>query len=1053
MKLAHIADTHIKNLKYHFEYREVFQQLYKKLKEEKVDYIIHCGDIAHTKTQISPEFVELCTDFFRNLAAIAPTYIILGNHDGNLKNSSRQDALTPIVDALNCSRLHLLKNSGECPVDDSLTLNVLSVFDQDNWVSPSDDTKINIALYHGAISGVSTDIGWVMEHGEHDISVFEGHDFALLGDIHKTNQILDTEGRVRYCGSTVQQNHGETNDKGFLIWDIRSKDDFTVKHHVLLNPKPFITIELTPKGRMPRGVRVPTGARLRLVSNNNLPLTQMKKALDVAKHRFKPEAITFLNRAAGMRSNVEEFTDNLKVEDLRNLGVQEKLIREYLKDYEVEDALMDKVIGLNASYNKVVEQSEEVGRNINWKIHRVEWDNLFNYGEGNSIEFTNLNGIIGIFGKNYSGKSSVIDSILYTMFNTTSKNERKNLNIINQNRDSCRGMVEISVNDSLYRIERTSEKYTKKLKGEVTLEAKTDLDFKRVCPVTGDVESLNGLSRIETDKNIRKHFGTLEDFLLSAMASQHGALQFINEGSTRRKEIFAKFLDLEIFEQKFKLAKEDASDTRGALRRLDGRDYEEEISEAQNELEENDAELCKQRKRCESLKSKIVENQNKLTDVDKMIESIPAEIIDVVEVKTKIKNATLRQARLIEKNAEIETQRAEHQSMYSKILQFLETFDIHELERKQNEISNIRDEVNAWQSKRTAEQTELERYKKKESLLVGHEYDPDCNYCCENEFVKDAKTAQTKIPMSQRQIEEYESQIALLQRELEKLMPSQNEKHIDKYYRVVEKKATVSAAIADLNLEMEKNKLSKERLYHTIKALNNKLNQYNENKEAIENLEELTTKKAQLNDTSEILSNRLEKCEEKIISFVRTNGSLEQKVESIQESKQEYLNLQEEYAAYDLFMRAMHSNGIAYDVIKRKLPVVNQEIAKVLANITNFEIYFEDNGKKFELFIKHPRHEPRPLDMGSGAEKTIAAMAIRLALLSVSSLPKGDIFILDEPGTALDEDNMEGFIRILELIKMYFKNILLISHLESLKDCVDIQVMIDKRDGYARVNQ
>ena len=175
---------------------------------------------------------------------------------------------------------------------------------------------------------------------------------------------------------------------------------------------------------------------------------------------------------------------------------------------------MDRVIALNAGYNKAVEQSEEVGRNINWKIHRVEWDNLFNYGEGNSIEFTNLNGIIGIFGKNYSGKSSVIDSILYTMFNTTSKNERKNLNIINQNRDSCRGMVEISVNDSLYRIERTSEKYIKKLKGETTLEAKTDLDFKRVCPVTGDVESLNGLTRNETDRNIRKHFGTLEDFLL-----------------------------------------------------------------------------------------------------------------------------------------------------------------------------------------------------------------------------------------------------------------------------------------------------------------------------------------------------------------------------------------------------------------------------------------------------------------------------------------------------------------------------------------------------------
>jgi DNA repair exonuclease SbcCD ATPase subunit len=76
-----------------------------------------------------------------------------------------------------------------------------------------------------------------------------------------------------------------------------------------------------------------------------------------------------------------------------------------------------------------------------------------------------------------------------------------------------------------------------------------------------------------------------------------------------------------------------------------------------------------------------------------------------------------------------------------------------------------------------------------------------------------------------------------------------------------------------------------------------------------------------------------------------------------------------------------------------------------------------------------------------------------LSLLSVSSLPKGDLFILDEPGTALDEENMEGFIRILELIKTYFKTVLLISHLDSLKDCVDTQITIDKNDGYAFVNQ
>ena len=59
LKFAHISDTHIKNLKYHYEYRIVFEQLYETLREQEVDYIVHCGDIAHTKTQISPEFVEM----------------------------------------------------------------------------------------------------------------------------------------------------------------------------------------------------------------------------------------------------------------------------------------------------------------------------------------------------------------------------------------------------------------------------------------------------------------------------------------------------------------------------------------------------------------------------------------------------------------------------------------------------------------------------------------------------------------------------------------------------------------------------------------------------------------------------------------------------------------------------------------------------------------------------------------------------------------------------------------------------------------------------------
>ena len=205
IKIAHIADTHIRNFNYHKEYRQIFEQIYKQLAEEKVDYIVHCGDIAHTKTQLSQEFFDLASDFLTNLANIAPTYIILGNHDGNLKNSSRQDAITPITQALTHPNLKLLKNSGEVVVSDKLAFNVLSIFDKENWVSPSNPDLINIALYHGAIAGSQTDLGWTMKEGDDDIDIFANHDFAFLGDIHKTNQIVQEAWKYEIVGEDKLQ--------------------------------------------------------------------------------------------------------------------------------------------------------------------------------------------------------------------------------------------------------------------------------------------------------------------------------------------------------------------------------------------------------------------------------------------------------------------------------------------------------------------------------------------------------------------------------------------------------------------------------------------------------------------------------------------------------------------------------------------------------------------------------------------------------------------------------------------------------------------------------
>ena len=95
-----------------------------------------------------------------------------------------------------------------------------------------------------------TDSNWTLG-GDHDVSIFDNFDFAFLGDIHKT-QKLDKEGRVWYAGSTIQQDFGESLDKGYLLWDIEDRNTFTNRLITFTNPKPFITLTLTEKGNLPR---------------------------------------------------------------------------------------------------------------------------------------------------------------------------------------------------------------------------------------------------------------------------------------------------------------------------------------------------------------------------------------------------------------------------------------------------------------------------------------------------------------------------------------------------------------------------------------------------------------------------------------------------------------------------------------------------------------------------------------------------------------------------------------------------------------------------------
>ena len=1036
IKIAHVSDIHIRKLRYHTEYKVVFEELYQKLREEKPDIIVNTGDTFHTKLDMSPEAIKMMSDLFVGLADIAPYHMILGNHDMNLKNTGRLDAISPIVDYLEHPNIYFHKYASVVEVAPGIDLHVLSIVDPENWQKDLPNDRVNIALYHGSVVGSVTDSGWMMTHGDISLDELEKYDYAMLGDIHKTNQKVDNVGRAMYPGSLIQQNHGESNDKGYLMWDIQDKNTWNTRHVSLTNPKPFITIELTQKGRMPRNICIPSGARLRLVSNNNLPLDVMKRAVDIAKHRFKPETISFLNRASGERGSVDALTDGLHVENLRDIDVQEELIDEYLIGYEVENKTLEKVYELNKKYNQIVQDNEDVSRNINWKLVDFEFDNLFNYGDGNKVNFKELDGIIGIFGKNFSGKSSIIDGILWTLFNSTSKNERKNLNVINQNRDDCRGMVKIQIGEKIYTVERTAKKYIKRLKGEETLEAKTELNFEVYDPIMDETQSLNGLTRTLTDANIRRKLGTLEDFSVSSLSSQHGALAFIDEGSTRRKEIIAKFLDLEQFERKFKLAKEDSVNLKGALKRLEDKNFDEEIEAALVCLSDYRVSAEQNKAACSLLKNELSTLKDKQNTIKNQIENIPAEFVDIHKL---LRQQQEKAHHVVELAGKIKTQTdsiTNKSHAVKELKEALLLIDHKKLLEDQQEIDALGACINEIQQR-------LLNINKKQKLLDGIPCGDAFPRC---KFISDANIAVATKEQNQNELSRATLSLAALNAD-------EVTQQIEHYQIMKDSIQTHENNISTLKLSRERNKTLKTKTQFALKAVTEQINEYEDNKDVIENLEKLISDQKSIVKNVKNKEAQIEKCEEHVLESIKLVGTYEQKVENLREQKQEYYDLRREFAAYDLYMQCMHPNGIAYDVIKKKIPVINEEIAKVLANIVDFEVFFEASGNKFDIFIKHPKYEERPIEMASGAEKSLSAMAIRLALLGVSSLPTGDIFILDEPGTALDEDNMSGFIRILELIKVYFKNVLLISHLDSLKDCVDMQIVIDKKAGYARVNQ
>lgn len=1036
MLIAHTADIHIRSLSRHEEYRQVFKTFINDCKEKKVDHIFIGGDIFHTKTSgISPEYIDLLTWWLNEMALVAPVHMVLGNHDGNLVNLSRQDAVSPIVDAIKNPRVFLYKKSGVYSFAPGFNFCVFSCFDEEGWknVKPIAG-DINIATFHAPVRGSVTETGWDINDDDITVDFFKDYDFCMLGDIHKQQFLGYRDGKpwIGYPGTPIQQNYAEQIDHGYFLWDIKSKKDWSVINCPLPNNSPFITLDWagTVEKTLESVPASSSGARFRIRSESLLTQNEVHVLSEMLKTSFNALEVTYKSDAQIDSNVLKTSSATVLKTDIRSQDAIARLLRDYYSDLSNEDltAVSDTAKG----YLSQVCSSGDIVRNSKWSLRRLEWDNMFAYGEKNVVNFEKLNGIVGIFGPNRTGKSSIVGTLMYTLFNASDRGPLKNINICNIRKDYCSGRAVLDHDGSTYVVERQTIKTTSK-KGVVT--ASTNLNLFRLNESGDDVEDLCGEQRNDTEKTVRSLLGQPDDFLITSLSAQGETNQFLSQGSARRRSILTKFLDLDIFDKMYDLSSKEVSSVKSQLKNFPERNWDELAEQGKLSITH-----CKER--IQKLSDLIEENQATLSLLKRDLSSHNASPItkdDVISQEKRVNDVLLKKNECQESINALENQIIDIREKSKSIQRIIDSTDVDDLKSKQENYRKLQITITEMRHSYEKEETLLSQQKKSLKILddvpCGDEY-ASCK------FIKDAHVNKRKLP---DQIKKVDELLVLLNNANESLDKVKDDSIPDKLLKFEKAKDLLSK----FNIELAKNETELVKLrsfldsYETsFVEANKKLTLLQESLDNDENAEvtSIRSKIAEILDAIKIYD--AEKLDQASLL-----GKLQSSLEKLNDEKKARDELLQNVRVHELVSNAFSKKGIPLLVTKSQLPLINAEVAKILQGIVDFTIEVESDEEtdSLEIYINYGDSR-RIIELCSGMEKTISALALRVAMINVSSLPKPDFFIIDEGFGTLDNTGVEACGRLLASFKRYFKTVIVITHVDGIKDGTDFILEITKSE-------
>ena len=1045
-QIFHLSDIHIRLFKRHEEYRECFQTLYNQIDQEDLtdSGIVVAGDVLHAKTDMSPEMVMLATEFLINLADRAPTFIIAGNHDLNLSNMNRLDSLTPLVNSINHPNLHYLKHSGIYTVGDT-DLAVYSILDSnESWPSYKDcESKNKVALYHGPVYGAQTDAKYTISNRHVEVSLFDGFDMVLLGDIHRYQVLQErSPGKpaVVYSSSLIQQNHGETIDNhGWCLWDMQTYSHVFKK---LPNNYGYYTLEVK-NGKVPVLTDVPKNVRMRIFTGT-LDSTGVKKLISVLRKQYNIIELS-TNKSRHDSSNREKAKSGMEIVDVQNIDIQNTLIQDWLErtyDDTISSTLMKKILDVNNTTNANISHDDH-SRNIHWRPIQLKFSNMFSYGDDNIINFEKMKGIYGIFAQNASGKSSAMDALIFTLYDKTPRAFRGD-HIMNNRKNEFTCQLKFEINNEIYYIRRTG---TKKKTGDV----KVDVSFWKENE-DGTHTSLNGEDRRDTNANIRNYVGSYEDFILTALSGQTSSALFIDKSHSERKDLLIQFMGLSIFDKLSDSANNEIKEISGALKKFKKTDFTQTLSDTQTKLETSRGE----HERIENVFTKIKEEREvlyvKLKEWQDQKKPVPNIELDIDKLQSDLQTTQGKHESCINDKLDAESRLDVLQTTIHTKTEELSSGNLDALQndvREYNRLSDLLKKGNSAIKLTTSKIAEKEKFKIK---LESYKYNPNCDVCITNN-----KSVIDDLELVVRELTdmyELNNKQEIAVKEIEEQMVPLTEK-VKKY----EYYTTLQSEIQSLQKRASTDELTIQKLITTIEKYDRQIEQIKKDIELHHANETNIKHNIVIDEYISHVEYDISTNKKQIDHMEKLLRDLHGEIKVLEANKTDIMNqikeaeeLENTYEAYKYYMEAVGRDGIPYELMSKAIPNIETEINNILSQIVDFTISLEVDDKNIISKLNYDYDRIWPLENSSGMERFISSLAIRVALMNASNLPKSNFMIIDEGLGTLDVENLGSMHTLFNILKTQFDFLIVISHLDAVRDMVDSLIEIKREDGFSYIN-